>query len=106
MAPKRHIVAGGQFIPKNQVQQVTIDVDQQPLSVTVRMINGKEHRYLGEEADSVRSQCRDLLVVSGPPAQQEAINDLPDPIRQHIAELHGIRLPADENDDEERDDGD
>lgn len=106
MARRRTVIAGGQFIPKADIHQVTFDTQQNPLVATVLLRDGRELVFAGEDAEAVRSQVAGINVredrialITTEPARQVADEDLPDYIRQHLQQIAEEQSQPDDPDD-------
>jgi hypothetical protein len=82
MTPQRSLLVRGDYLPFDQIQQITLSTDSLPLTATVLMQDGTRYDFVGEEAEAVRAQSEGLDIVTTTPVQHEILNTLPEEFRR------------------------
>jgi hypothetical protein len=71
MTPRPTLIVRGEYLPRDQIQQIWLSSGSLPLTATIRMHDGTEHHVIGEEAEVVRAQSHGLPMVVVPASHGE-----------------------------------
>jgi hypothetical protein len=64
MPRPKALIVRGEYLPCEQIQQISLSSGSVPLTATIRMLDSTEYQYVGEEAEAVRGQSDGLVVVT------------------------------------------
>jgi len=64
MPRPKALIVRGEYLPREQIQQFSLSSGSVPLTATIRMLDGTEYQYVGEEAEAVLGQSDGLVVAT------------------------------------------